>query len=185
MERCAILCDLLSWGMAKTGGSNLKTVGRLRPLQFDWALHFTRDPTKLASAYWHTCAQSRDMPARADLNPATMRNFTAHVGLVEIRRGQAPNVEYFVRRAGGEWERVFGPMTGRFLDEFLPPEIETRWREVFDGVREKKAAVRITTGIHYQGKTWLTAEMFVAPLGEAGEPNMLFLAFDAWSQNRR
>src|SRR6185437_8534073 len=155
-------------GMPSTDWSNVKTVERLRPLQFDWELNFTREPTRLASAYWRACAQGRDMPARADLNPAAMSKFTAHVGLVEIRRDQAPHVEYFIRRAGGEWEQVFGALTGRFIHEFLPPEIETRWRKVFDTVRRKKAPVRMTTGIHFQGKTWLTTEMFVAPLGEGG-----------------
>jgi len=170
--------------MPNQGGGNLKTAARLRPLEFDWELQFTREPTGLASEYWQSRRGDRAMPARADLNPAAMRKFTPHIGLVEIRRDRAPHVEYFIRRAGGEWEQVFGPMTGHFLDEFLPPQIETRWRRVFDAVCEKKAPVRVTTGIHFQGKTWLTTEMFVAPLGEAEEPDMLFIAFTAWSQRR-
>jgi hypothetical protein len=170
--------------MPNTGGENLKTVARLRPLQFDWDLQFTREPTRLASEYWQSRLQDRTMPARTDLQPAAMRKFTQHIGLIDIRRDRGPHVEYFIRRAGGEWEQVFGPMTGRFIDEFLPPQIEMRWRQVFDAARERKAPLRATTGIHFQGKVWLTTEMFVAPLGETDEPNMLFLAFTAWSQRR-
>jgi hypothetical protein len=121
------------------------------------------------------------MPLRADLNPAAMRKFTQNIGLIDIRRDAAPHVEYFIRRAGSDWEKVFGAMTGRFIHEFLPPEIEMRWRRVFDAVREKKSPLRVTSGVQFQAKSWLTTEMFVAPLGEAGEPNMLFLAFTAWS----
>jgi len=124
--------------MPNTGGGNLKSATRPRPLQFDWDLHLTREPTRLASDYWQSRRQGRAMPARVDLNPAAMRKFTQHVGLIEIRRDRAPDAEYFIRRAGGEWEHVFGPMTGRFLDEFLPPQIEARWRQVFDAVREKQ-----------------------------------------------
>ena len=157
--------------------------GRTRPIHFDWGLHFVKEPTRLASEYWHSRCQGRVMPARADLNPGAMRKFTRHVGLVEIRRDQARHLEYFIRRAGGEWEAVFGPMTGRFIHELLPPQIEMRWREVFDSVREKKAPVRVTTGIEFQAKAWLTMEMFVAPLGDGEESDMLYIAFIAWARS--
>jgi hypothetical protein len=153
-------------------------------LHFDWGLQFTREATRLASAYWHARAEGRAMPSRADLNPADMRTFTENIGLIEIRRDSGPHVEYFIRRAGSDWEKVFGAMTGRFIHEFLPPEIEVRWRKVFDAVRVKKAPVRVITGILFQAKNWLTTEMFVAPLGLANEPDMLFIAFTAWSGNR-
>lgn len=166
--------------MSETTGSGTRHA-RIQPLHFDWELHFTREPTRLASEYWHSRLEGRAMPSRGDLNPAAMRKFTQNTGLIEIRRDAAPHVEYFIRRAGSDWEKVFGAMTRRFIHEFLPPEIEMRWRRVFDLVGEKKAPVRVTTGIQFQAKTWLTTEMFVAPLGEAGEPNMLFLAFTAWS----
>lgn len=87
------------------------------------------------------------------------------MGLIEVRQDLAPHAEYFIRRAGGRWEDVYGPMTGRFIHEFLPPEIEPSWREVFDTVREKMAPARVTTGIDFQNKTRLTTEMLVAPLG--------------------
>ncbi len=161
------------------------TRAQTQPLQFDWELHFAREATRLASTYWHSRLDGRAMPSRADLNPAAMRNFTQNIGLIEVRRDSAPHVEYFIRRAGSDWEKVFGCMTGRFIHEFLPPEIEMRWRRVFDAVREKVAPVRVTTGIQFQAKTWLTTEMFVAPLGESGEQNMLFLAFTAWSGGGR
>jgi hypothetical protein len=166
--------------MSDATGSRI-TRAQTQPLHFDWELHFTREATSLAGAYWHSRLDGRVMPSRADLNPAAMRNFTQNTGLIEIRHDSAPHVEYFIRRAGSDWEKVFGAMTGRFIHEFLPPEIEMRWRRVFDAVREKRAPVRVTTGIQFQAKTWLTTEMFVAPLGETGEPNMLFLAFTAWS----
>jgi hypothetical protein len=167
--------------MPDTTGSNL-VAARTQKLHFDWKLHFTREPTRLAGEYWHSRLAGRTM--RADLDPAAMRKFTQNTGLVEIRRDSAPHVEYFIRRAGSDWENVFGAMTGRFIHEFLPPEIEMRWRQVFDAVREKNAPLRVTTGILFQAKTWLTTELFVAPLGEADEPNMLFIAFTAWSASR-
>ncbi len=133
-----------------------------------------------AHEYWKSCCAARPMPSRADLDPVAMRKFTTHVGLIEIRTEPNEAAEYFIRRAGTKWEEVFGPMTGRFIHEFLPPEIETSWREVFNAVREAKAPLRVTTRIQFQRKSWLQAEMFVAPLGER-EVTMLFMTFVAWS----
>jgi hypothetical protein len=147
-------------------------------MAFDWRLNFTKPPTIAACAYWKSRCGERAMPERGDLNPKDMRTFTAHVGLVDVRNEADGTIEYFIRRAGGKWEDVFGPMTGRYIHEFLPPTIETRWREAFDRVRDKKAAVRATASIQFQRKFWLTAEMLIAPLGKA-EVSMLFVTFVA------
>ena len=84
----------------------------------------------LAGEYWQAQRGEREMPRRSDLNPGAMRKFTEHVGLIEVRVGR--ETDYFIRRAGTQSEQVFGPMTGKFIREFLPPEIETRWRSVDD-----------------------------------------------------
>jgi hypothetical protein len=111
-----------------------------------------------------------------------MRGFTEHVGLVEVRRDTGAEIDYFIRRAGTRWEAVFGAMTGRLIQEFLPPEIETRWRQAFDAVCEAKAPLRLTTDILFQNKSWLEAELFIGPLGEA-EVTMLLLAFASWNRD--
>ena len=66
----------------------------------------------------------------------------------------------------------------------MPPEIEARWREVLDAVREAEMPARVTTGIGYKNKTWLRTEMLVAPLGMNAEVAMLLMVFVAWSKSR-
>ncbi|MDE2134935.1 MAG: PAS domain-containing protein [Alphaproteobacteria bacterium] len=159
------------------------TVGaRAQSLEFDWTLQLTKPATILACEYWRSRCGGRSMPNRNDLDPVAMRKFTPHVGLIDIRKAEDGTTDYFIRRAGTKWEEVYGPMTGRYLWEFLPPEIEPNWREVFGAVQAAKAPVRVTTGIDFQGKTWLKAEMFVAPLGEGGDVSMLFMTFVSWSK---
>ena len=155
---------------------------RSQPLKFDWDVGFTQSATIEAYAYWRSCCGDRSMPRREDLHPRAMRLFSPHVGLIEVRQDMAPHTEYFIRRAGGKWEEIYGPMTGRFIHEFLPPEIEPSWREVFDAVREKMAPARVTTGIDFQNKSWLTAEILIAPLGIPEHVAMLFMTFVAWSK---
>jgi hypothetical protein len=124
------------------------------------------------------------MPDRGDLDPAGMRKFTTHVGLIDVRPEHGHEIDYFIRRAGGSWEEVFGPITGKLIQEFLPPEIEVKWRLVFDAVLKRKTPVAITTTIVFQRKNWLEAEMFVGPLG-VENVSMLLMVFDSWSQMAR
>lgn len=116
------------------------------------------------------------MPSRQDLNPGAMRAFTPHIGLVDVRPGEGI-VDYVVRRAGAKWEEVYGPITGCNLHDYLPPALEKVWRQMFDSVLERKAPVRVTSRVEFQGKTWLMAEIFIAPLGQEDQVTMLFIAF--------
>jgi hypothetical protein len=110
-----------------------------------------------------------------------MKKFMSHVGLIEVRdRKSQP--DYYIRLSGSKWEEVFGPMTGKLVQEFLPPHIEERWRALFDAVCVRKEPVRATTQITFKDKRWLKAEMFVAPLADArGGVSMLFMCFASWS----
>lgn len=152
------------------------------PNHFDWSLGFEREPNRLAYAYWTSRSEGRSMPRRADLDPAAMRKFTPHVGLVEIRPGEADCMDYFIRRAGSRWEDVYGQMTGKLLREFLPAYIEQSWRDAFDAVREAKAPMRLTARVDFQEKKWLQIEMLIAPLGEDDQVSMLFTSFVSWTK---
>lgn len=155
---------------------------RALSMALDWELLATQPAIISARDYWQSRRNGRLMPNRADLNPVAMRRFTEHIGLIEVRHEPEGEADYFIRRAGTRWEAVFGPITGRSIHEFLPPEIEMRWRQVFDAVCKAKAPVRVTTDIRFQQKSWLDAELFVAPLGET-EVVMLFLAFTSWNRD--
>jgi len=150
------------------------------PMQFDWELDFEKEPNALACAYWTSCCAGRPMPRRADLDPVAMRRFSGHIGLVEVRP-TAEGVDYFIRRAGSRWEDVYGPMTGRYLHEFLPPHLIPSWREVFGTVRAARRPLGVKTRVDFQCKRWLSIEILVAPLGEGGEVTMLFVSFVAWT----
>lgn len=151
------------------------------PLVFDWNVQFERAPNVLGLEYWKSRCLGRRMPCREDLDPVAMRKFTPHVGLIEIHQ-QDTEIDYFVRRAGSRIEDVFGPITGRYIREFLPPNIEDRWRTVYGAVRTEKSPVRVTTKINFQNKNWLSTEFLVAPLGVDDEPSMLFLTFVVWGE---
>lgn len=150
-------------------------------MAIDPELAFDREPNKLAYAYWQSCCAGRAMPARADLNPGAMRKFTPHIGLVELRRDAGDN-RYFIRRAGARWEDVYGAMTGKFLQDFLPAHLAEAWEGVFDSVAELAKPIRLTTQVDFEDKSWLEIELMIAPLGEQNAINMLFVSFVSWSK---
>jgi hypothetical protein len=150
------------------------------PLHFDWALAFERKETALACAYWRSRCKDGRLPSRADLVPSQMRKFMAHVGLVEFR-AEGDDIDYYIRLAGSQWEAVYGAMNGRVLHEFLPPDIEARWRSAFDPVRNQARPARVTTQIAFASKRWLDCEMFIAPLSDDGQSaSMLLMCFVSW-----
>jgi hypothetical protein len=152
------------------------------PIAIDPALGFEREPNKRAFAYWQSRCEGRAMPTRADLDPVAMKTFTPHVGLVEVRRGEAKTA-YFIRRAGSRWEDVYGAMTGKVLQEFLPPHLVPAWQDVFDCVTAGAKPIRLTTQVDFQDKTWLDIELMVAPLGAVGIVNMFLTSFVSWSKS--
>jgi len=154
--------------------------GPASPNQFDSTLAFTRAPNKLAYAYWQSCCGEHPMPSRTDLNPIAMKQFTSHIGLVEVREDRKG--AYYIRRAGSQWENVYGAMTGKYLSEFLPPAVAQTWIEAFDHVRFSKAPVRLTARVDFKEKTWLSIEMLIAPLGERESVTMLLTSFVSWSR---
>jgi hypothetical protein len=154
-----------------------------KPLEIDWNLNFTQPATKLAHAYWRAHCRDTGMPAYKDLQPSGMRGFIAHIGIVEVR-GDDAKKDYFIRLAGSRWEEVFGRIAGKHLHEFLSPEIEERWRALFDPVCASAKPLCARTGLSFQEKTWLMSEMFVAPLGDsANAVSKLFLCFTATKQH--
>ncbi|HEY2032620.1 MAG TPA: PAS domain-containing protein [Rhizomicrobium sp.] len=151
-------------------------------IDFDWALT-ARLPTAIAGRdYWLSKRTGEGIPSRGDLKPTEMRTFLTHVGLIENKPASLGKRHYFIRQAGTRWEDVFGKMTGRFIDEFLPPEIETRWQSVFDQIWDAARPCVVRSSILFQKKSWLAAEMFIAPLGDAGsDVSMLFMCFSVES----
>ncbi len=153
----------------------------LPPIAVDDSLSFVQPATIAALAYWKSKLGGRSMPARADLDPREMRSFMPHIALVELRQTADGSQDYYIRLSGTNIEQVFGRLTGQLISEFLPPEIEARWRRMFDAARDAGAPVRITGRVAFQRKTWLQCELMIAPLGTDGKTiSMFFVAVATW-----
>ncbi|HEY1632329.1 MAG TPA: PAS domain-containing protein [Rhizomicrobium sp.] len=149
-------------------------------VEVDRSVALTRDANRKAYAYWRAARGTRRWPARRDLTPQGMKPFMRHVGLVERRAHAQGGASYVIRYAGAKIETVYGPITGKALGEFLTPELEARWRIIFDAAFQAKEPIRFATSVMFGGKNYLAAEVLLAPLGEGDEVSMLFAGVDIW-----
>lgn len=150
------------------------------PIEIDHDVRLTREMNVKAYEYWKRVKGDRRMPSRKDITPQAMREFIRHIGLVEIRTGAHGEQTYFVRLAGDKIESVYGSITGKFLSEFLPPQIEARWRTIFSAPQGTKAPVRFASRVAFGGRDYLANELLAAPLGEGEEVSMIFVSVDIW-----
>jgi hypothetical protein len=157
-----------------------RTGFELPPFVIDRSATFTRPATIQALEYWRSVKGDRAMPARADISPAALRGVLPQIGLVDLPGPDDRPTAYVIRLAGDAITRVFGTLTGKPIDQILPPHILERWIACFDAARADAAPVRAASRIAFQNKTWLQAEVLLAPLGQAGQVSMLFAAVDVW-----
>jgi hypothetical protein len=149
-------------------------------IEIDRTVALTRDVTRKAHDYWLSRREGRPWPARRDITPQGMKDFVRNIGLVEIRTMADGHGTYFIRLAGAKIESVYGAITGKTLSEFLPAALEARWRMVFDAAIAERAPVRLATRVMFGGKSYLAAEVLLAPLGEGDVVSMLYAAVDVW-----
>jgi hypothetical protein len=153
----------------------------LPPIAIDDSLGFLQPATIEALAYWKSRLDGRLMPSRADLDPRQMRAFMAHIALIELRSMPDGKQDYYIRLAGTAVEQLFGPFTGQSISEFLPAEIEARWRSMLDAARDAASPIRTIGRVAFQRKTWLECETMIAPLGTDGKTvSMFFVAVATW-----
>lgn len=172
------------------GGGARRAIGPLSPksrhrppapILIDPGLAFVHPLNVQALAYWRAKCASRAMPARSDLDPLDMRGFLPHVALVDIVVRPGLPHGYRIRLAGTAIEEVFGPISGRLLDEAVPAETAARWTKMFQATIDARAAIRVSTRVSYDRSDYLDVEAFFGPLADDGaDISMLLVCAAFW-----
>lgn len=139
----------------------------------DASLSFEHPPLNVARDIWRAKSTSERILARAEFSAREMKPFLRHLSILDIVK-EASRSRYQYRYVGTEIEIHFGPITGLYLDEFLPPELLPRTVACFDIVCERRQPLRFLTQFALPEVDFLGAEMFVFPLADDGiNPNKL------------
>jgi len=156
----------------------------LPPVSYDWSLAFENETTGKGLAYWKELRGGNGLPSVKDFSPRGMKDFISNVSLIERRVGEDGKVDYFVRLTGERVRERYGAVAHRKLQEFLPLEMERRWREALELVTSAQAPLRVHGRMSYADSTWLYQETLLAPLSDdAGLLNMFLLVTAWWPYN--
>jgi hypothetical protein len=144
-------------------------------MRCDDGLDFVRPELRALSALWQEKARATGWPSRADFDARSLKPFLPHVSIVERVTGEDGAWRYRYRLVGTAMVRLFGEVTGRFLDESLPAPFLERWTLGYDTVLARGAPVRFVSKFELPQVNWLDGESFSAALSNGAEPPNLIL----------
>jgi hypothetical protein len=111
---------------------------------------------------WRTKAGDRKMPKRSDITPRDLKNVLRNLLIVE-RVEQHPS-RFRFRLVGTGLTNMAGDLTGKMVDEVVPPEHLPRWVDCCDLVLDGARPLRFLGRVHLEGKEYLNAENLYVPL---------------------
>lgn len=156
-------------------GNLQRRVITLPPIALDAELDFAHPELIEGLAYWRKKAAGRAMPCLSDIRPEEIPGLLPYLSLFEIRRAGGA-AELFPRLAAPKMEEVFGPLHQRPLHTVLAPEILQRWEGATRTVIEMGVPLRGAGEVLHEGKSFIAAELLLAPLSRTGdEIDLIFL----------
>ncbi len=121
---------------------------------------------------WRRKSGGRAMPARSEITPRDLKDILRDVLLLE-RVSQNPS-RYKFRLVGTGLYDMAGELTGKMVDEIVPPEHLPRWIECADLILNGGQPLRFLGRVHLEGKEYLNAENLYVPLAnDKGEPTFV------------
>jgi hypothetical protein len=150
----------------------------------DGSLSFDRPELHDLLATWHALRGSAPLPRRSDFTARLLKPHLASMTIYE--KFCAAPARYRVRLMGTRFAQVYGDMTGKIIDEAVPPPRVPRFLATFDHVFQAGVPLRFITHADIIDKQFFVGEYFVAPLSDdAGKPTMLlsrvhFSAESSW-----
>ena len=118
---------------------------------------------------WRRKAGDRKMPARSEMTPRDLKDILRNILLVE-RVSQNPS-HYKFRLVGTGLTHMAGELTGKTIEEIVPPEHQPRWIECCDLILDGGQPMRFLGHVHLEGREYLDAENLYVPLAnDNGEP---------------
>jgi hypothetical protein len=160
-----------------------KVVPELPPIEISRDLLFRAIENRAALDYWRSKCRGRRMPARSEIDPTEMRSFLPYVGLIETPTGTAALPDYRIAVAGAAIEAVLGPLSGRLLQEAVPPVVAKRWRSVYQIVMIEAIPLQAVSRVAFEAKNFLMGELFVAPLSrDSLRIDTLFVSLVFWPE---
>lgn len=141
------------------------------PALCDGSLAFDRPELAAVCDLWFGLAAGRAIPARPDMTPRVLKDWLPYVSFYEAV-DEGDRRRYRVRLQGSAYQPVMGSLTGKFVDEVVPPVQVPVWESTLAAVIAHGAPLRFLVRNALLGKSFLVGEYFSAPLtGLDGKPS--------------
>lgn len=126
---------------------------------------------------WQQVKGSAGIPKRADFTPRVLKHCLPHVAIYERTICAKMGPRYRVRVMGTRFANAMGDLTGKFIDEAIPPQFLPRWYAALDAVLDARVPLRFLSRSDTMDKKFLLGEFFEAPLlSEDGEADLVLAA---------
>ncbi len=133
--------------------------------------------------YWCSRAAMRAMPARGDLDPASMRDHLPSISLIDISNGLKDAV---VRLAGTRLKDVYGiELTGKCLGDLEWGGREDFWQSIYQNILECKAPSHGSVQGPISGRDHINLIWLRLPLSDNGLRVNKILCYDVAVPNYR
>jgi len=111
---------------------------------------------------WRTKAGTKKMPARSDMTFRELKDLLRNI-LVFERVSLNPS-RYKFRLVGTGLHSMAGELTGKMVEDVVPPEHLPRWIGCGDLILDGGRPLRFIGRVHMEGKEYLNAENLFVPL---------------------
>jgi hypothetical protein len=149
--------------------------------QFDAELNFERPELNQLRDIWREKTKSKLIASRADFDARTVKPFMRHMAILDVEALPDGDRRYKNRYEGSAIVEVFGEQTGRYLDEYMPPDRIARWRAGHDLVVLSARPLRIVVNYKSPQISYLRSEIFCFPLSEDGSTINMVMGFNYFS----
>ena len=136
-------------------------------VQCDTTLEFQHPSLTAMRELWRSKSIGR-LPARSEFSMRELKTFLPSITVLDIVAAPGGGRRYLHRYVGMQIVAHFGEMTGRHIDEVLPPALLPKTLTYFDAIAMRGQPLRIVTNFEFSPVNHLQSEMFVMPLADDG-----------------
>ena len=148
--------------------------------RFDLVLEFQRPELNQIRDIWKQKSAGKGYASRTDFDARTVKPYMRNMTILDVVVQPNGTRRYRHRYMGSALVEIFGEQTGRYLDEFIPPDRIARWTAGHDLVVLSGRPTRIIVRYKSSQMNYLQSETLSIPLSQDGEiydMEMSFLYF--------
>jgi hypothetical protein len=132
------------------------------------SLAFVTPQLKRILQVWEAKRGVRTAPCRGDFGLRDLSFALPNIAVLAVVR-EGARVRFRVQMMGSQLDAYIAPMTGKFIDEMVPPEFAEKWASLWGGAVETRRVQRSVGRVKFGGKPYYVAESLFGPLATDGE----------------